>query len=165
MVTVTLAVTFGLPLGLNDAVIVTGVLAVTSFVVAVNVAEVAFAGMVIDAGTVSAALLLERYTVVAAAARPLRLAMPLALLPPVMVEAMWMYVSTGGCTVSAKVLVTLPSVAVTVTDLSAVTFFGVKLKDTLVAPGAIFTVVTGGIDPSELESPMTAPLGPARPVR
>ena len=55
--TVTFAVTAGLPLALNEALSVTGVLVVTVLVVTVNDVSVAPAGVVMVAGTVTAGLL------------------------------------------------------------------------------------------------------------
>ena len=88
--TVTVSVTAGLPLAFAEALIVVGVLAVTVVVVIVKGTVEAPAATTTEAGTDAALLVLNRYTVVATAVGPVNATVPVADLPPIIVELTFM---------------------------------------------------------------------------
>lgn len=113
-------------------------------VVIVNVADVAPAGIVTDAGTrARVALLLRRVTVVAVAAARLRVTVPVDETPPrtdagFKVKAL--NVAGAVLMVNVAVLVTDPAVAVTVAVVAAFTEVVVTVKVAVDAPAATVTV-------------------------
>ena len=113
-------------------------------VVIVNVADVAPAGIVTDAGTrARVALLLRRVTVVAVAAARLSVTVPVDETPPrtdAGFKLKALNVAGAWLTVSVAVLVTAPAVAVIVAVVAAFTDVVVTVKVAVDAPAATVTV-------------------------
>ena len=113
-------------------------------VVIVNVADVAPAGIVTDAGTLArAALLLRSVTVVAVVDARLSVTVPVDDTPPrtdVGFSLSALKVTGAWLTVSVAVLVTAPAVAVMTADVAAFTEVVVTVKVAVDAPAATVTV-------------------------
>src|SRR5690349_13867139 len=126
------------------AVMVTGVAAATAVVVMTNVAWVAPCGTVTLAGTAATAGSDElRFTAIpaAGAAPPITTLLPLNAVPPtVVVDPSVREVSPTGFSVRFAVLVTLPSVAVIVTVVGALTAMLWMVNAAWVAPAATVAV-------------------------
>jgi hypothetical protein len=113
-------------------------------VVIVNVADVAPAGIVTDAGTrARVALLLRSVTVVAVADARLRVTVPVEETPPrtdVGFKLSALNVAGAVLMVNVAVLVTIPAVAVIVADVAALTAAVVTVNVAVDAPAATVTV-------------------------
>jgi len=130
-------------------------------VVIVNVADVAPAGIVTDAGTLArAALLLRRVSVVAVAAARLSVTVPVDDNPP-RTDAGFrlsaLKVTGAWLTVSVAVLVTAPAVAVTIADVAALTAAVVTVNVAVDAPAATVTLAGTVADALLLERLITIP--------
>jgi hypothetical protein len=145
---------------LDSAVTVTSVGSDTRVVVTVKVAELAPASTVTVAGTVAEAgsLLLRETTIPPSGAGPLRVTVPVAVLPPVTEFGSSVKpVSDGGLTVTEALALVPFDVAVIVAGVAAATGDVVTVKSTEVAPSGMVTdpgTVTAG---SLLVRPMISP--------
>ena len=142
--------------------------AVTGTVVTVNVAEVAPAGIVTDAGTVAALFASVRVTIAPdAGALPFSVTVPVDDAPPTTVAGLRLRLdSEGALTVRVAVLVFPLYAAETVTTVSALTAEVVTVNVALVAPAAMVTLAgTEAAAETELESETTAPPAGAAPFR
>ena len=130
---------------LEVAVIVAEVFAETAVVVIVNVADVAPAGIVTDAGILARVALLERsVTVVAVAAARLSVTVPVELSPPrtdvgLSVSVLNATAATAGFTVSVVVLLTPRDDAVITAGTLATTDVVVIANVAVLAPAATVT--------------------------
>ena len=146
-------------------VIVTEVDADTGDVVTVNVVLVLPAGTVTDAGTVAAALLLLRaISAPPTAAGPLRVTVPVELLPPsTLVGLRLIALKAGGFTVNVAVRVVEPKIAVIVAAVEAVTGTVVTVKVAVVFPADTVTDEGTAAAALLLLSAITAPPAGAAP--
>ena len=130
-------------------------------VVIVNVADVAPAGIVTDAGTRARVALLERsVTVVAVAAAWLSVTVPVELTPPrtdVGFKLRALNVTGAVLMVNVAVLVTIPAVAVIVADVAALTAAVVTVNVAVDAPAATVTLAGTVADALLLERLTTIP--------
>jgi hypothetical protein len=151
---------------LLEAVITAWTEAATATEVNGKVAEVAPPATVTEAGTLAAGFELERVTAwPAGAAGPVRVTVPVRLLPPVTDAAKAIEYSAAGCTVTLTVFETPPLDAVMTAVTGEATTVEVSVNVVAEAPPGTVTEAGTTAAGFELERVTAWPAGRAGPVR
>jgi len=149
------------------AVIVAATEVATAVVFTVNVADVAFAATVTEAGSVADAVVLDRATFTPPdGAGPVKVTVPAEEVPPATLVGFTLTdANTGGLIVSVTVTTTAPKVALTVAATVATTgvVFTVNVADEV--PASTFTDVGNAADVELLDSDTVTPAAGAGPFK